>query len=265
MVKKVAPPTVSVDLTDTAHVRAQGLQLLTPLTQGVNTLRVITATDYLDADEWLGRVRNARAKWKAMLDPISAPIARMKADLKLAETGVKRLNAEVDEPLATLELRVKDAMRQFKLEEQRQLQAAREQEEREERERQRQLEEVRRKEEAAKTAPMRAKLADARAKLEAEQEAAATEVVDLNPIVKGASSSVRTSRKPRITDLGAFISAIADYAPQAGIYRMGQPPLSMLTPEMFQSALTAMWRAQPGVVESWPGVEVIEDITIAGR
>jgi hypothetical protein len=251
------------ELVDTVKVRAQGLTLLAPLTPEVRALRVTTPVEYLSADELLGRVRNARSRWKMLMDPIVAPLARMKADLKLQEAGIKNLNNEVDGPMETLELRVKESMRLYKMEEAKQIQAAREEEARAERERQEAIAEMRRKEEAAKTVQMRAKLAQKRADLE--EEAVQASMVDLNPVAKGASSSVRSIQKIRVTNLAVLVAALADYQPKAGMYQMGVPPLSLINEEMLQVRLNALFREQPGIAASWPGVEVYTDINIAGR
>jgi hypothetical protein len=259
---KKAPSSSLPEIADIHKIKQEGMQLLTPLAPA-RALRVVTATDYLDADEWLGRVRNARLKWKSMVDPVKAPLDRIAADTKLALQGVKNLTAAVDGPLESMELGIKESMRQFKLEEQRQLRAAEEEQRRLEQEQQRAIEEAKRKEAAAKTAPMRAKLAAARETLETQ--AAQTAAVDLNPVVKGASSASRSVVKPTVTDLHALLDAMQDYQPLAGMYRMGVPPVSLISVEMVQVAINKLYREQPGVVASWPGITITDDIIIAGR
>jgi hypothetical protein len=108
---------------------------------------------------------------------------------------------------------------------------------------------------------MKAKLAEARAKLEVPVES----VSDLNPTVRGAASTSRTLTKVRVIDPEAFLSAMQDYEPKAGIYQTGHPPFSVIDPEMLRVRLNALFKEQPGVVTTWPGIEVYQDVIIAGR
>lgn len=256
---------ITLNPTDTLSVRTAGLQLLTPLKATVSALSITSASDYLDADEALGKIRNSRAKWQQLMEPISGPLERAMKELKESQKGVKSLNAAIDGPMEGLELKVKGLMRQFKIEEQRQLQEA-------ETERQAQLARLAREvaqkaaqEAAAKTAPMRAKLAQKRAELEAEAESVrADPEVNLNP-VKGGSSTARHTLKPQITNLEAFVAAIRNYEPKADLYEFSHPPLSIIKVEMLQTALMAIYRQTPGIVKSWPGVTIVDDVIIAGR
>lgn len=251
--------------TNTLAVRTQGFQLLTPLKPAVDKLTITSATGYLDGDELLGRIRNARAKWAQLMEPISGPNERALKELKEQAKAIKALDAEVDGPLGILEAQVKAEMRAFKLEEPRQLHAAEEEQRRESDRLRREAEEVARREQAAKTAPMRAKLAEKRVALETQ--AAHVEAdpdVNLHP-VRGGSSSSRRVRRVTITNLPAFLTALKPYEPRGGLYEFGHPPLSVVDVASLQSAVTAIYRSQPKLVETWPGVEIVDDIVIAGR
>lgn len=259
-------------------VRAEGISLITPLKPLVDRLTITDPESYLAADGLLARIRNARALWVTKLEPIRGPLQRAIAAAKEAvkhakdaAQGADQLHADVDGPLAQLEGDVKQAMIAYKVEERRQLQAAEE-------ERQRAAQTIRDEAArkaiaavAAKTPQMQARLREQQAALEVQAAEVLTQ--DMAEPVKGASSNDRTTAKVRIVDLLAFIHAAEDYHPQAGVYRMGHPPLRshnkrgelMELIEVVQARLNELYREQPGVVKSWPGVEEYDDIIIARR
>lgn len=258
-------PVVPVTIPNTLTVRTQGAQLLTPLTRGVQALSVRTATQYLDADEWLGRIRNARARWVQLMEPIVGPNERALKELKDQQKGIKTLNAEVDGPLEQLEMRVKGEMKAFKIIEQQQIEERRQAQEEEAAALRREAQVKAMREAEAKTAPMKAKLAEQRAVLEAKAVAVESDPdVDLNP-VKGAGSVSRKVPKVRITDLTTFLAAMQDYAPKADLYEFWHPPQSLIDVEALTSAVMAIYRKQPGIVKSWPAIEEYTDVIIAGR
>lgn len=259
--------------------RAEGMMLVTPLKAPIAALTIRSEEDYLNADALLARVKTARATWALKVDPIRDPILRAIDELKLSLAGVKALDEEVDTPLAMLEGDVKQKMKDYKVLEAAQI-----------RDRQRLQDEAARKlredaakkliaETAAKTPQMKAKLAEARANLETQAQIIELPSRETTPI-RGVSSTVRTVPKVRIKDVAAFLAGLASYAPVAGVYKMGTPPLTLLTVhtmrtgeqvregsalDKMEAEMAKIFSTQPGVVASWPGVELFDDVIIAGR
>ena len=286
MAVKRAPVVIDVKPSskELVQARVEGSKLLTPIRTDVEKLEITDEEGYLQADFLLARITSARNTWRTKIDPILRPLKEAVAKAKEALDHTKILDKEVDGPLEALEGTVKGAMRDYKLAEARQLQAAREEEERKA---QALRDEAMKKAAAAisaRTPQMRAKLEQARADLE--QQATATEMqAEAFIPVRGAASTTRTVQKIRIADPVAFVSALRDYAPRAGIYQIGHPPLTILTHKIHKtkvggnaelvesgSAVECMvsevgkiFAMQPGVVQSWPGVEVYDDIIIAKK
>lgn len=259
--------------------RAEGMTLITPLTPKVLALHIQTNEDYLLADALLSEIKTKRAIWATKLDPIRIPLLKAIAELKLSLEGTKSLDAEVDGPMGELEATVKRHMVDFKIEEARQI-----------RERQRlqdetakvireQAEQKRVAEQKAATPQMKARLAQARADLETQAQIVESQTEETTP-VRGVSSTVRTQQKVRVANVGLFLTALKAYAPVSGVYRMAAPPLTLLTmhtkrdgeqvPEgsaidKIEAEITKIFSTQPGVVASWPGVELFDDVIIAGR
>lgn len=263
-----APPII-----DAVAIRQQGFTLLTPIkldfqdlisrrVGGVPALE--TDEDNLEADAILGRIRQFRAEWDAKFVPLTNPIKEIEAQLKQQKKAISNLHAELDTPLATMELQVKALMRDFALaKERRQLEAQRVEAEAT-RKRQQEIDAARAREEAAKTPQMRAKLAQKRADLEEQlEEAVEEEREERIDVLKPTASVVRHSEEPTIRDLKAFLMAAQDYEPEAGVYRMGVPPLSLVT--VLLTEMKKIYKSTPGIVKSWPGVVIEKDVSIAGR
>lgn len=255
------------------------MNLISPLRPMVDRMVITDDESYLEADTVLSRLRQARILWASKLDPIRGPIDRAMAELKLSLVGVKNLDGEVDGPLLDLEMKVKGEMRTYKLNEARRIEAARQQQEDEARQLREQAEAKKRAEETARTPQMKAKLAQARQDLETQATRVEMDTTETTA-VKGASSAVRTATKIRIVDVADFLRSAQDYTPQAGIYRMAVPPLSVLTHhtgrlgdkteegsalEKMTAEVAKIYVTQPGVVKSWPGVEEFTDVVIASR
>lgn len=263
----VPPPPANL-----VKVRADGITLLNPLKPAVENLTIETAEDYLEADAMLARIRNARAVWKLKMEPIQGPLLRAieanktaLAESKKAVEGANQLFNEVNEPLNQLEAHTKALMVGYKQAEARQL---READEERQKKAQALLAEAREKERQAanaKTAGMRARLAQTRADLEQK----AQEIIDTKPVesmpVKGAASTSRTQEKCRVSNLMEFLHHLEDYEPKAGVYKKGIPPASLIDPAALQTALNKVFSEQPGIVKSWPGIEIYDAITIANR
>lgn len=279
MARKAATPLPKTQPPNPAlvKVRTEGIQLLSPLKPEVERLIITDDEGYIHADALLARIKTARALWASKMSPIRGPIDKAITELKNSLVGIKALDVEVDGPMEILQEKVRRAMTDYKIEEARQIAAAA-------LEREQQASRIRQqaalKEQqasAAKTPQLKAKLEQARADLEA----TATLVEAQTPTpVQAASSSTRSVQKVRISDPVAFVAALKAYQPRAGIYELGHPPLTILTHKTLRngemreedSPLDAMraevskiFSVQPGVVASWPGVEVYQDIIIASH
>lgn len=259
------------------RARTEGIQLVSPLKPAVDALVIVDAEGYINADALLARIKTARALWASKIAPIRGPIDKAITELKNSLVGIKALDAEVDGPLEMLQEKVRREMTGYKIEEQREIQEA--QAVQDEKAARFRAEADRKALQAtqAKTPQLRAKLEQARADLEA----TATLVEAQTPTpVQGASSSTRSVQKVRISDPVAFVAALKAYQPRAGIYELGHPPLTILTHKTLRSGeqreedspldamraeVSKIFSVQPGVVASWPGVEVFDDVIIASH
>lgn len=220
--------------------REEGLAFLPPLQAAISTLKVVDEDSYLVADAMLGKIQHARKRWAARIGKIIDPM------WEALKSG-RELKNEVDKPLEQLELSVKSAMKTFKLNEQRQIQAALDEEAR--------LRDLaaqkERLETVAKTQPMKERLRQARESLE---EQAEEQVAKQTPVL-AMSSSPRTVRKWRITNRTAFLLGVIN-----GII----PPqmVEVNTVEVNRLHRQSLLQDQ---VEAWPGVEGYDDVVIAGR
>jgi hypothetical protein len=277
------PPVEVAPVKPTQYVaaRTKGLQLIATL-QPISIERIVSIDSpegFLAMDAKLASIRNARAQWKLALEPIAGPleraIAKQKealAEAKKASEGVKQLESEVGDRLDRLERKAKDLMADYKTREQQRI--ANEKREKD-RKAQQLIEEARKREiqaASARTPQLKARLEQQRADLITQAQEVEDASEEITP-VKGASSTTRTQQKVRIVDPMKFLAAVKLYEPTAGVYDMGVPPLMVTdrngepTPlvEIVAARLNDLYREQPGVVASWPGVEIYDDITIAGR
>lgn len=220
--------------------RDEGLSLIDPLRAAVAEMHITTEDEYLVADAMLGRIQAARKRWSARIGLIIDPL------WEALKSG-RELKNEVDKPLEEFEGKVKVAMKSFKLEEQRQIQAAKDEEDR-------LRQEAEQKEQAAaaaKTVPMKERLNEARRKMEDKADDASAKQI---PVAANASAT-RMSKKWRVTDADAFIKGVS-----LGV--IPQMALSVNT-----VGVNGIFKAKGGheVVAAWPGVEVYDDIDIVGR
>lgn len=279
MAKKLAPTPPPPPDPEMIRKRAEGMALIAPLKPKVVALTITCDADYLMADHLLNDIKTKRAIWATKIDPIRDPILEAIEKLKLSLVGVKALDTEVDTPMAMLEGDVKEKMKDYKIEEARQIREARQLQDEAARKLREDAEKKRVQEEAARTPQMKAKLAQARADLETQAQIVEMPTQATTP-VKAVSSTVRTVQKVRVHDVDAFLSALAHYNPVAGVYKMKLPPMSLITLhtqrtgeqvaegsalDKIEAEISKIFSTQPGVVTSWPGVELYDDVIIAGR
>jgi hypothetical protein len=240
----VSPLNPPVTPTTLARVRKETLALATPLRSAVDDLEVTTEEEYQIADGYLSRIADAQRAVKAKIDPITKPVEQSIKLLKQSIDAAKKLEKEALAPLQALEAGVKSKMRDFKIEETRRLRESEAERLRIENEIAEQL----RREEQARTAPMRARAAQKREELEQQYVEQETPTK-----VMAASSSARVSRKPAILSLKAFLKGIADgFVPEECI-------------EVKPGVLQRYYKDDPEGVESWPGVQIVDDVVIAKR
>lgn len=249
--------------------RTEGIKIASPLSDAVDAIAIKDEDSYLDADNMLGQIRHARAKWRVKMDPILQPLKRAIDAAKLAMEGAKQLDGDIDGPMAELEVKVKEKMRFYKLvDEPRML---REKQAEADAEIQADLREAERKDEQAQhatTAGMRARLEQARVALLTRVEETQESVEDIRP-VQAASSTARFTKKCRIKNLEVFLKGMQEYSSADGVMKMAHPPYELLRREKVMAAiqveLNKLWSTTPGVVKSWPGIEEFDDVNIAGR
>ncbi len=241
-----------VDTPQSGAIERKGLALISSLQGEVEALQVKTAHDYLTADELLGRVRSGRRKWLLEMAPIIDPAKETVAAAKKTLKGAEALFDKFDAPMSAMETGIKQEMREYKLEEQRQIQAAAEERDRAAMKLRQEAAQKALLEAKAKTNPMRERLAQARQALE--QQATETEEQEAPAVIKGASSTSRKVKKWRITDFQTFVTA-------AGNGKV--VPISMVIVNDFE--MNALLRHDPATLASFPGVEVYDDVVIAGR
>lgn len=232
--------------------KAELVKRMPELTETVQALEVLSPEQYQEADEILGMIQTARKDWQVRFyggeaqgktyDPIIPP---MRASLDALYALVR----EIDKPLEHLETKVKGHMVAYKTEElrqQRELQAAQEKErQRLEREKQELLDQ----QEQARTPKQKASIAAQLESLESEAEAVEEQIIP----VSGANSSSRAPRSWRHLDMKLTLAAI-----KAGLIPIDVVQINNLT-------VNAYYKADAETVETWPGFEGFEDVTIVGR
>ena len=254
-------------------IKAEADQTISPIVAAARGIVIADDKGYNLADAFLAKIRTARksdvfARLRRIIDPIRAGLDELYA----VERGIK-------EPLDEAEKQVKAKMRQWQLAEQERVRKEeeaqrRKQEEldRQERIRQREQErlacEKREAEERAQQARTRAarlaaqQQADelqrqqdeaAEAQRKADALVAAVVVAPIAQPVKAASSIVRKTSKVRVTDIVKLAEAIGAGLVPDTVIQVDSVHLNML----FKN--NREW------VSEWPGVEVYEDVEIAGR
>lgn len=274
---KTTPQTPPVDL---VKLRTEGSALIRPLQGRIVDITITDTQTYLEADAFLGEIVTARRLWTAKLEPVRTPQQRAidaakvaLAEAKKAAAALDGFHDEYDRQLVALETRIKNAMRDFKLLEARQAREEQERKDREEAEARRQAEEAARQAQAARTPKLKARLEQRAADLAQRAE----EIQQPEPVAPrptgGMASTARRMRFPVVVNPEAFLAAAQTYRPAADLYREGHPPIVMVDRrgvekpliEIHLSRLEELWREQPGIVETWPGVKIEEDFNIARR
>lgn len=233
----VAPPVIIT------RTKEDGLALIPPLRADVERLTITSAAEYHTADGILARIRAARSAWRGRMEKIIRPIRSGLDELY-------KLDRDVDKPLESLEKTVKQEMAAYKLEEGRRIQEEQDAIDRETERLRRQIAEQAAKEASARTTQMRERAQQKRVELE-EQEA---DVILAAPEpVKAAQSSTRTVQKWRVVDPLKFFAAIGE----------GMLPAECGSVNVVE--MNKQFKADPEGMKAWPGVEVFDDIIIAGR
>lgn len=254
-------------------IKAEADKAINPIVAAACGLTITDDKSYNLADAFLAKIRTARksevfAKLRRIIDPIRAGLDELYA----VERGIK-------EPLDEAEKQVKGKMRAWQVaeaervrkeeENQRRKQAeldrlAREQQWKQE-QLQREKEEAEERAQQARTRAARLvaqQQADdlqrqqdeaARAQRKAEAITAATVTPPIVQPVKAASSVVRKTQKCRVVNLVALAEAIGE----------GLVPDTILQVDSVQ--LNLMFKHNRQWVSEWPGVEIYEEIDIAGR
>lgn len=224
--------------------RTEGNALVSPLKNKVESLVIDCEEAYQEMDGLLAQIMNARRVWLAKIDPIIAPI---RAGLDLLYS----LKNDIKDPLDDYEKIAKKKMKDYKLEEARQLRLAEDNRLAKIETDRRAAEEKQRKADAAKSKPLKQKL---------ETEAAAlttnADILDLGGAAKpvvAANSTVRAKKVAQVGNLSKLLQGIID----------GVIPDDII--QINQVELNTAYRIDPETVASWPGVTIIDDINISGR
>lgn len=225
--------------------------LAAPVLHMLGSLKIVDADSYGKADTILSRIREARKGVTAKLAPILSPIEKAFKEIKEARDAIKDLHSELDKPLEVAEGQVKSLMRSYKIEEQRLIEEFEEEKRMEAEKAESRLREALEKENNAKTAAMRVRLAQKR--IEAEAAVEVIEEVAIAAPVKAASSSTRTIPKWKVTDIKALLKAVV----------AGQIPEDMLLVNI--TVGNSYLKVAREEMEKWPGIEVFNDVQIVGR
>lgn len=237
-------------------IEHEGFKLVTPLQREVEGLTITDAASYLAADALLGRVVAARKRWAAEMDPILTPAKVTVSEAKKTLAGAQALAAKVDGPLGDLELRMKAEMRDYKIEEIRQIEEqdrVREQEKLRLQEQERKAREV---SEAPTASPLKARLAAARATTAVEQ-IEELEQEDTPAPVKAEMSTTRRTPSWRITDTTAFVQ---QWLQEQMVGSMPSDAVIINT-----AAISRVFRATPELLDSWPGIERYDEISVVRK
>lgn len=216
-----------------------------PVILRAKALQVTDAPSYALADALLSRLRDARKQVKARIATVLDPINQARA-------AILTLSHDLDDPLEAAELRIRTGMQEFKRLEMRQAQEAERRRQEEEEALRKEAADKHMKQLAAKTEPMRQRLAAQRAELE--EKADNVVAAPVLPPVKAAHSSTRTVKKWRVTNEIALLREAAD--PE------GSVPENVM---MVDPSILNQWlKEAPEVLATWPGVELYDDVVIVG-
>lgn len=232
----------------TEETKAKVLAVLPTLTQEVNELKVTDDKSYQYADALLGRIIASKKVWAPVWERL------MEKTVQPIRSGLENLyamNREIEKPHDALETKVKDIMKEFKTEEARQIAEANRKRDEEAARLQREADEKLRQAQQARTPQLKGRL-EASAQRITE---AATAVVEREAPqrVMGKASSTRTKKIPSVPDRKPFLRGILSGAIPDDCWVIDA------------KRLVEYYKEEPDVVKEWPGVVIIDDITIVGR
>lgn len=246
--------------TELTRTKQQILSTVPPLRAEVQLIQVETEDDYHRASVLLTRIQTSKRLWRKG-DPspdgkwkgIDAIIKPFKEGLD----GLYTLRNDGDQPHDEMEEVIKEKMRLFKIAENKRIaekQAARDAKEQQ---LQQEIADKQARVYAAKTPKMREKLIGQQMALEDQHKAVTkTKIVP----VKAVGSAARTVKFPAVVDFMALVSGIV------ALYAVGDTegiPTDLLMVNPVR--LAQMWKDSPDLVAQLPGVEIQEDVIIAGR
>lgn len=207
-------------------------------------LPVIDQESLTQADVQLSRVQTARKTIATRMEKIIRPIRSGLDELY-------KLNRELDRPLEAMEKEIKGEMKAFHLEQQRQIDEARQEAQRQE---WALLAQARKKEEAAQ----QAKTPAARTRLQQEADALQDQAVEVStaemPIAAVTMhSSSRPIKRWTAPDLLRIVKGVA----------AGEIPVEAV--QLNYTFINRTYKEDAEGVTCWPGIVIIDDVEIRGR
>lgn len=234
-----------------AKAKQGGVQLVTPLREDVQELLELpldemTEEHYSQLDVMLSRVGKARKSWRDRLAPILDPLKDAIRAAKKATEGTDALFKEVDSPMEQMESAIRLKMKDYKTEEYRLKQIA----DREQQNAARLLQEAAEREAAAKTPKQQQKAQAQRIQAEVQLE----QTVERAPVTTYAeNSTTRVKKTWKIKDMAKFLAFIAE---NEELF----PCVEVRSPEM-----NKRYKDDPEGMQSWPGIDIVDDVTIVRR
>lgn len=243
----------AIPQTTLIKVRKEGMEAIHPLQAAVSSLTIANEDDYKRADELLSRIQMARRWWSSKISPIIDPLKQALKSAKEALKGAEALEDEYGAPLLEYFNATKEKMKQYKLKERHRLYLAEVAKEAEVARLKKLDEEKAAKLQAATTKGIQSRVMSQRAELQ--QQIADVEAKVQAPPIKAVGSIARSHKSVKVVDLAAFLNYVVN----------GEDVLPTELIEINQRALNECYKAAPDAVAKWPGVEVVDDIIIAGR
>jgi hypothetical protein len=248
--------------TELQKTKQQILTAVPPLRAEVDLLEVKTEEDYQKASALLTRILTSKrwwlhgdptGKWKG-IDAIIKPFRE-------GLDGLYDLKNDGLKPHDDMEADVKAKMKIFKIADNKRIADEREAKEKEQRRLQQEIEAKQARVDAAKTPKMREKLIGQQMALQDEQKVVAkTKTV----AVKAVGSSSRTVKKWVVSDLYAFVQGLIALH-ESDVSNETADLLSIELLQINDARMNALFKSNPDLVAQLPGIDVIEDVIIAGR
>lgn len=253
---------VSLPSTELARTKQQILSILPPLKSEVATLVIETEDDYQRADGLLTRIMTSKrfwlkgdptGKWKG-IDAIIKPFRE-------GLDGLYDLKNDGLKPHTLMEADVKEKMRAFKIREVQEIAEANRVRDEAAAKLQREIDAKQSRVDAAKTPKMREKLMGQQMDLEQQRKSVTRET---SAPVKAAGSATRRTRTPVVKDFYALVAGIiAINSVNTSTDNETAIPIDLL--QVNTARLMQLWKDNPELVAQLPGVEIEDDIIIAGR